>query len=167
MAMALLNFGQEAQKYFKDFNSDAPSNPNGYLAADMSSFKVDTANNNVESTNARKYGFSGSALDLAADTTLRVKFNGNYAVKLDGKTASTILDSGKYVLDITGLRCIDLDQKFKVTFTGDGGSGTLTLSALGWCNAIIDKFGLDDTNQSSRLARAVCLYSQAAENYFK
>ncbi|MBQ9891356.1 MAG: hypothetical protein IJM39_08085 [Firmicutes bacterium] len=169
LAMAVLNLGGEAQKYFEDYNPGNPANPNGYLADDMAAFKKNAAYDQyISDANAKKKGYSGMTLDLAADTRLRVKFTDNVAVTVDDKAGTLIKEGDKYVLDITGLRCIDLDQFFKVGFKGtDGSEITMDMCALSWCNAAMDKLASEPKNQTLRLAKAVNIYSEAAEYYFK
>ncbi|MBQ9890498.1 MAG: cadherin-like beta sandwich domain-containing protein [Firmicutes bacterium] len=169
LAMAVLNLGGEAQKYFENYNPENPANPKGYLADDMAAFKKDAAYDLVLSdANAKQKGYSGITLDLAEETRLRVKFKANVAATVDGKAGTLIEEGGKYVLDITGLRCIDLDQFFEVQFKGtDGSTITMKLCALSWSNAAIDALGSDANNQTVKVAKAVALYSAAAENYFK
>ncbi|MBQ9890852.1 MAG: hypothetical protein IJM39_05520, partial [Firmicutes bacterium] len=66
------------------------------------------------------------------------------------------------------LRCIDLDQFFKVKFKAtDGSEITLDMCALSWSNAAYDALGSNPDNQTLKVAKAVALYSAAAENYFK
>ena len=135
----------------------------------MAAFKKDAAYDLVLSdANAKQKGYSGITLDLAEETRLRVKFKANVAATVDGKAGTLIEEGGKYVLDITGLRCIDLDQFFEVQFKGtDGSTITMKLCALSWSNAAIDALGSDANNQTVKVAKAVALYSAAAENYFK
>ncbi|MBQ9890851.1 MAG: carboxylesterase family protein [Firmicutes bacterium] len=169
LAMSVLNLGGEAQKYFDDYNPGNPANPKGYLADDMAAFKKDAAYDLVVSDAAYKQkGYSGMSLDLAADTRLRVKFNAEVEVTVDGKAGTLVKEGDKYVLDITGLRCIDLDQFFKVIFKAtDGSEITMDMCALSWSNAAYDALGSNPDNQTLKLAKAVALYSAAAENYFK
>ena len=49
----------------------------------------------------------------------------------------------------------------------DGSDITMDMCALSWCNAIMDKYGSDANNQTVKLAKAIAIYSAAAENYFK
>ena len=169
LAMAVLNLGGEAQKYFDNYNPGNPANPKGYLADDMASFTKNAAYNQyISDANAKKKGYSGMTLDLAADTRLRVKFTANVAVTVDGNARTLVKEGDKYVLDITGLRCIDLDQFFTVVFKGtDGSNITMRMCALSWSNAAYDALKASPNHQTLRLAKAVALYSAAAENYFK
>ncbi|MBQ9891353.1 MAG: InlB B-repeat-containing protein [Firmicutes bacterium] len=169
LAMAVLNLGGESQKYFEDYNSGNPANPNGYLADDMAAFSKNALfDQYISDANAKKKGYSGMTLDLAADTRLRVKFTANVAVSVDGEPATLVKEGDKYVLDITGLRCIDLDQFFEIKFKAtDGSEITMNMCALSWSNAAYDALGSNPNHQTLKLAKAVCLYSQAAENYFK
>ncbi|MBQ9891355.1 MAG: hypothetical protein IJM39_08080 [Firmicutes bacterium] len=169
LAMAVLNLGGESQKYFENYNPDNPANPNGYLADDMAAFSKNALfDQYISDANAKKKGYSGMTLDLAADTRLRVKFTANVAVTVDGKPATLIKEGDKYVLDITGLRCIDLDQFFEVSFKAtDGSTINMRMCALSWSNAACDALGSDPNHQTLKLAKAVALYSVAAENYFK
>ena len=165
LAMAVLNYGSESQKHFK-YNEDKPADPNRYLAEDMAAVTKNSAYDMYMSdSNAKDKGYSGITLDLAADTRLRVKFKENVPVRLNGKSASLAYESssGKYVLDITGLRCMDLDEQFTVAFTGtDGSEITLGMCALSWSNLVMDA----KAEEFVPLAKAVYLYSRAAENYF-
>ena len=169
LAMAVLNLGGEAQKYFDNYNSAHPANPNGYLAADMTSFTKNAVYDlYVSDAKAKDKGYSGITLDLAADTRLRVKFNANVAVSVDGSTKTLVKEGDKYVLDITGLKCIDLDQMFTVVFKGtDGSNINMRMCALSWSNAAYDALKSNPNHQTLKLAKAVALYSAAAENYFK
>ncbi|MBQ9891351.1 MAG: S8 family serine peptidase [Firmicutes bacterium] len=169
MAMAVLNFGAEAQKYFDDYNSDKPANPKGYLADEMSALEPDPQydlKGNVEE--ARKYGYRSMSLDLAESTSIRLRFEEMLDVSVDGKPAVLMPVEGRYMAVIGNLRSIDLTTMHSVSFTGtDGTERELVMCALSWCNTVFDSFGTDDNVQTVRLAKAVYLYSQAAENYFK
>ena len=165
LAMAVLNFGGEAQKALGDYNPDHPANPKGYLADEMAALKKDPAFDLVISdANAKQKGYSGMTLDLAEQTKLRIKFNSNVAVKLGGKPATLKQEGSKYVLDITGLKCYDLEDPYEIEFTGiDGSTITLKACALSWSNLVFDA----NSAEFLPLAKAVYLYSQASVNYFR
>ena len=130
----------------------------------MSAFVPDPANDYILSDpSAKPKWYRSMSLNIAADTTLKLNFMGDYPLTLNGTSTKLVKNGSMYLLDITGLRCVDLDRMIVVRFQPQTGTWVeLKVSALSWCNAIIAA----DLKVAVPLAKAICLYNEAAHAAF-
>ncbi|MBO4838288.1 MAG: InlB B-repeat-containing protein [Lachnospiraceae bacterium] len=164
LAKALLHFGGTAQNYFA-FNLENFANPDGYLNGEAAAVEMDPALTRIVPEDAKKtVGYDSFSLNLEGDTEIRIYFTKQVTAKDEKGNAYQVIKSGrKWYVSIPGIASVDLDKMFTVKAAYGGNTRTLQFSALSYANAV---FGSSDENKAA-LARALYLYNEAAEIYFK
>ena len=165
MAKSLLAFGGAAQKYLNNYNPDNPANPNNYMAAEMAALKPDGTLNMIRPTTVDDLGLTDIRLELAADTAIRLYFNKEVSVQVDGTDATVYKDknSDTWLVIIGNINSRRLDHMHYILITGEGGTAVLRYSALSWANDMIAR----NIEEAIPTAKALYLYNQAAKAYIK
>ena len=164
---ALSDLGSLAQAQFK-YNVDSRAD----LVGDLASVTADMVKEHeLKLTTADGAGirYYGSSLLLKDDTTVRHYFTletgeiGDYTFTVDGAELEPAEKGGLYYVDITGIVARDLDKSFHVEVL-KGGETVIGLdySALSYAYTTLSR-GKTDT--LTELAKAVVLYSEAANAY--
>ena len=164
---ALSDLGSLAQVQFK-YNVDSRVDVVGDLASVTAEMVKD---HELKLTTADGAGirYYGSSLLLKDATTVRHYFKldggeiGDYTFTVDGAEVEIAEKGGLYYVDITGIVARDLDKSFHVEVL-KGGETVIGLdySALSYAYTTLSR-GKTDT--LTELAKAVVLYSQAANAY--
>ena len=160
-AMALLNYGGEAQKYLGNYNPDHPANPWGYLEEEMAAFEPDPQYDMKGKTEAEAIGLTQVKLDLAEETSIRMYFDRAVTVKVDGKDAKVYQNGNTYLVIINGIYSRFLNHMYEIEITSADGTQTLTYSALSWANDMIAR----NVENAIPTAKALYLYHYGAIAY--
>jgi hypothetical protein len=164
---ALSDLGSLAQEQFK-YHADSREKVVGDLASVTAEMVKD---HELKLTTADSAGirYYGSSLLLKDTTTVRHYFKldggeiGDYTFTVDGAEVEITEKGGLYYVDITGIVARDLDKSFHVeVLKGQETVIGLDYSALSYACTTLSR-GKTDT--LTELAKAVVLYSQAANAY--
>ena len=171
LVKAMSDLGSMAQL---QFNYDVENRPD--LKCDLSGVTVETlARFAPELTSeGSDISYAGSSLLLEENTTIRHYFTvsgdiGDFTFTVDGKKLTPQEKDGKYYVEIPGVSSTELSKSFLLKVSsGDSELITLEYSALSYAYLVLAMEEEGKTPETyPDLARALFLYSQKAEAFFK
>lgn len=174
LAKAMLNYGAYSQQYFANLNNDAGIAEKlaneGLTEADRSVAHVDSELLSeyefVGETTTLGSAFTGASLVLADTISMKIffKFNGNFAVTVDGQEAVATPSDGEYYVVIKDIFAANLSKNHTITVTSKTDTLSASVSVFSCIKALLDS-NVSDTFKD--LGRAIYLYGLASKNYIE
>lgn len=160
----MVNYGAASQIHFSykadDLANNFLANKPDYSQVTITGFD----SRGVQGTERVKL-YSASLL-LTSETTLRLFFNGQVSVTLEGKPLQVKYRSGLYYADIVGIAAKDLDKDVTVVINDGTETASITYNPMTYCQAIQNSAAGTYTDKMQNLVRALYLYNQSADDYF-
>ena len=164
LVKAMLNYGAYAQIYF-DRNTDALAN-SVLPEADKELGDVNITAPDKEFNLPEGVSFEGATLSLKSETTLSLYFKSSSTLtfSVNGKTVETASSGGYQIARIRGIAAKELKNRVKLNLTAGTMNGSVTYSPMNYCYSALN--GGTDNEKLINTVKALCLYSQAANDLF-
>ena len=115
---------------------------------------------------------SSYSLTLLTTTEVNLKFNlatghtiGEYSFVLDGQEATAVKIGSNYVVTIPDIGAKDLDEKHTLVVSKGDETMSVFCYGLSYCHTVLNSS--NSTDEMKDTVRALFLYNQAANEYFK
>ena len=165
----MLNYGAYAQRYFDknptDLANDGLDDADKVLG-DVTVTAPQTAFNLPD-----EITYEGATLSLKSETTLSLYFKSEHTLTftVDGKTVEPVLNGDYQVARIRGIPANELCESFELNISAENLSGSVTYSPMNYCSSVLIQAAATPDEPASNLEnviKALCLYAQAANDYF-
>ena len=169
LVKAMLNYGAAAQTYFDAETPEVLANDSLSDAdKDISGVTAETIGKNTFKNKLPKsVKLHSATLSLKSETTLSLYFESKkkltFSLAHDHEYEVEKID-GYQVLRIRNISANELSHDYTVTVTAGGKSRTVTYSPINYCCEALN--GGTDNVKLQNAARALYLYSKAADEYF-
>jgi hypothetical protein len=168
LVKAMLNYGAASQLHF-GYNTDKLANA-GLESPDYSNVTIEGFKA-VAGQGTELAKFYSASLILKSETTLRFFFqvdsSAAFTATYNGQTLEVKQRSGLYYVDVVGIAAKDLDENVTITISDGTNTTDVSFNPMSYCQGVLNdttgSFGADMKN----LVRALYLYNQAANVYFK
>ena len=172
------DYGHYVQAYLADVKGWALGENGAYY--EMDKFYTEAYNYNDTETGLNEYGFTcvndgaditklSFATVLDSATTIRLPitptsgYTGTFAAEADqGKEATVSKSGNRYIVEIPNLAAHELSKVYTITVTTEGGTATITTSALSYMKLL---FNANETAPVRNAASAMLGYASAAYSY--
>ena len=168
LTTALQDFGSCTQDYF-GYNTENRF-PVSDSVANVTADQLDDYQLAQSGSNGNQFKLKSASLVLESDTALRLFFTGdaamiaNWTVTVDGQKLPIQQRGDMYFVEMQNIGAADLDKSYSFEFVNGSFTYTVTYSPLAYAASVLKNYSRD--TKLANVARALYLYSKAAERYF-
>ena len=173
---AMLNYGAASQLHF-GYNTDKLANDvrddkgNALIAAPDYSDVTIAGFNAVAGQGTDLAKFYSASLILKSETTVRFFFQvdsaASFTASYNGQELTVGKRSGLYYVDVVGISAKDLDEDVTIAINDGTNSTEVSFNPMSYCQGVLNDTTGAFSNEMKDLVRALYLYNQAANVYFK
>jgi hypothetical protein len=164
LVKAMLNYGTACQLHF-GYNTDKLANA-GLESPDYSNVTIEGFNMKTGQGTENAAFYSASLL-LKSETTLRFYFTGNITATYNGVELEVKQRSGLYYVDVVGISAKRLDEDVTIVINDGTATAEVSFNPMAYCQGVLNDTTGAFGAEMKDLARALYLYNQAANVYFK
>ena len=166
---AMVNYGAASQVHF-GYNTDDLANTGVTEAPDYSDVTI-AGFNAVAGQGTDLAKFYSASLILKSETTVRFFFQvdsaASFTASYNGQELTVGKRSGLYYVDVVGISAKDLDEDVTITINDGTNSTEVSFNPMSYCQGVLNDTTGAFSNEMKDLVRALYLYNQAANVYFK
>ena len=173
---AMLNYGAASQLHF-GYNTDKLANDvrddkgNALIAApDYSNVTIDGFQA-VAGQGTELAKFYSASLILKSETTVRFFFQVNadatFTASYNGQELTVSKRGSLHYVDVVGISAKDLDEAVTITINDGTNTTEVSFNPMSYCQGVLNDTTGAFSNEMKDLVRALYLYNQAANVYFK
>lgn len=162
---AMLNYGTASQVHF-GYNTDNLASTGVTETPDYSNVMIDSFGT-VSGQGTENSDFYAASLLLKSETTLRFFFTGAITATYQGKDLEVKQRGNLYYVDVVGISAKDLDEEVTIVINDGTNTADVTFNPMAYCQGVQNDTTGAFSAQMKDLVRALYLYNQAANVYFK